>query len=369
MALRAIARRALVAIALAALLAAAIAYYSAPKPPGTGGEGGGTRLIGSGSTLLYPQLSLWIQEFMDENPGIVIEYSPMGSGAGQAQFFQGVIDFAGTDPPLSKNQWERYRGRVLQVPVIATAVAVVYNVPGAGELRLSPGVIAEIFRGEIEYWDDPRIASLNPGAQLPHERIIVVHRSDASGTTMVFTYYLHAAAPEKWPREMVGKTIEWSVDATGRGVGGKGNQGVADLVIQNRYSIGYVELAYALQHRLSIAAIENRDGVYVKPTREAIESALLSAADRLPSSPLSDWSTALNATINAPGEKSYPITTLSFLVFWRDYSAGKAEAAKKFLQWIAEKGYERVVEGYVALPEKLRSVALEASRLITAGEG
>ena len=359
----------LVSIAVLAVAVGGL-YYALNTPTGNtgaGSGGGGVHVIGSGSTLLYPQLSKWIRLYTQEHPGVRIDYSPTGSGAGQAQFFQRVVDFAGSDPPLSREQWEKYRGKVLQVPLVATGVAVVYNLPGLNRtLRLDAETLAKIYRGEIEYWDDPAIARQNPGAKLPHEKIIVVHRSDASGTTMVFTYFLHRAAPHEWPERLVGKTVEWPVDSTGRGVGGKGNQGVVELVRQNPYSIAYVELAYALEEKLPVASIRNSNGNYVRPEAGTIAAALEAAAGSLPESPLDDWSGALNATIMAPGPSSYPITTLSFIFLWKTYPEDKARALSGFLSWIAEKGYNEMVPGYIALPAKLRQVVAEAAKLLEA---
>ncbi|MDW8035380.1 MAG: phosphate ABC transporter substrate-binding protein PstS [Candidatus Korarchaeum sp.] len=187
-------------------------------------------LLGSGATFPYPQIAAWIGEFSKKYPNVTVNYNPTGSGAGQEQFFSGVVDFAASDPPISKEKWESWRGKFVQIPFVIGAVAITYNLPelGATKLKLDAEVIALIYKGEIQYWNDERIKKLNPGLNLPEKRIIAVHRSDSSGTTDVFTRFLHKAAPQAWPKELVGKSIEWPVDKKGNGVGGKGNQGVAE---------------------------------------------------------------------------------------------------------------------------------------------
>ena len=328
-------------------------------------------LKGSGSTFIYPQMLAWIRAFHERYPWIVVDYSPAGSGTGLSQLLEDrVVDFACSDPPLSRSQYERYRGQVLQMPVVVGAVAVVYKVPGySGPLNLSGRVLALIYRGDIRYWDDPRIAELNPGARLPHVEIKVIHRSDASGTTEVFTYFLHKAAPDLWPKSLVGKAIEWPVDRTGRGLGAKGNQGVSEYFKTLDSAIAYVELSYALENNFSVAAIENAEGVFVKPTTETVQAAVANAvrSGLLPSSPLDDWSGALDAIVYAPGRDSYPIVTFTFMVLWTRYPEPKLDAIKRFVEFVNTAGQEMIVRGYAPIPEELRRVNLRALELL--GEG
>ncbi len=321
---------------------------------------------GSGSSFLYPQMQNWISEFEKMNPSIKINYNPTGSGTGQNQFLQGVVDFAGSDPPLKSSVWSQYKGGVLQVPVILGGVAVVYNVPGVKEsLNLTGEVIAKIYKGDITYWDDTLITQLNPGVNLPHKEIIAVHRSDSSGTTNVFTLFLHKSSPSSWPLSLVGKSIEWPVDSKGRGVGGKGNQGVTEQVKQTQYSIGYIELAYAFQAGLPYAKIENSAGNFVLPTPENVEAAARAALHYLPSDPAADWSSALDAIVYAPGSESYPITTFSFLILHKHYNdPNKAKALAEFLNWISDNGYNQVVKGYVPIPPSLRDMIKQAATTI-----
>ncbi len=326
----------------------------------------GVTIRGSGSTFLQPQLEAWIQEFIRDVKNVSVEYQGVGSGAGQEQFFKGLTDFCGSDPPLGRQTWQKYRGKVLQLPVILGAVAVVYNVPELKDkhLRLDGRVIALIYAGKLEYWDDPRIKELNPGLDLPHERIIAVHRSDASGTTQIFTTFLHEAAPDIWPDSLVGKTVSWPVDETGRGVGGKGNPGVVAGLKSTEYSIGYVELEYAYREALPMAAIKNRNGNFVLPSAEAIQEAARNALTSLPKDPSEDFSSELQAIVYAPGNNSYPITAFSHIFVRTTYPKEKAEAVKEFIRWICERGSSYVVEGYVSVPKEIRDIDLKALDLI-----
>ncbi len=347
-------------------------FYEAGVLLSTGSEGETIVIRGAGSSFLQPQLEAWIQGFMRYDGKIIVEYQSVGSGAGQKQFFQGLADFAGSDPPLSHDDWEKYRGKVLQLPVILGAVAVVYNIPDIPKsihLNLTGEILAGIYKGTINYWDDPKIKSINPGIadKLPHREIIAVHRSDASGTTQIFTTFLRKSAPSIWPKDLVGKTIDWPVDKTGRGVGGKGNPGVTATILSTPYSIGYVELAYALEGNLGLAAIRNKDGVFVLPSPRTIKAAARHALESglMPSSPEDDFSGELNAIIYAGGSDSYPITAFSHIIIWAKYnSEAKAEALRLFIQWIYTEGLNYIVEGYVAVPPEVARLGLQASSLM-----
>ena len=333
---------------------------------------GSVWLVGSGSTFIYPQMEHWISLFKKYNPHVTVTYMATGSGTGQAQLLdERVVDFACSDPPLSHDRYVRLKGRVLQMPVIIGAIAVVYKIPGYhGPLNLTADIIADIYRGVIKYWDDPRIKAVNPAARLPHVEIKVIHRADASGTTEVFTFFLHKAAPSHWPSSLVGKAIDWPVDRTGRGIGAKGNQGVASEFAALDSAIAYLELGYALENNFSIAAIRNAAGYFVLPNRTTIQSAVEEALKKglLPRSPLADWSNALRAIVYAPGEKSYPIVSFTFMITWTSYPKDKAEALREFIRFINTIGQQNVVEGYVPIPQELREINLKAVGLIR-GEG
>ncbi|MEM1873427.1 MAG: phosphate ABC transporter substrate-binding protein PstS [Acidilobaceae archaeon] len=326
-------------------------------------------LVGAGASFLHPQVDLWAREFSKVCPNVRIDYSPIGSGAGQRQFLEKVVDFAGTDPPLVGDIFERARADprgLIQIPVVVGAVVVVYNIPelGGAKLRLTGEVIALIYLGEIEYWDDPRIAALNPGLRLPNKPIIAVHRSDASGTTNIFTQFLFKSSGGIWPRELVGLAVNWPVAEKGRALGGKGNAGVAEIVARTPYSIGYLEYSHAVLAGLPWALIRNRDGVFVDATPETIAAAAAGAYAFFPVHHDGDFSRAWSEVIFAPGRNAYPIASFSFLIFYRTYPAEKIDAIKAFIQWIMTEGSKHMVQGYVAMPQEVREYNLRAVELI-----
>ena len=325
-------------------------------------------LTGSGSTFIYPEMKVWIAKFEKEHPTISIIYNPVGSGAGQSQLLkEHVVDFACSDPPLSHKQYQEYKGKVLQMPVIVGAVAVIYKIPGYnGPLNLTGKVIAEIYLGKIKYWDSPQITKLNPRARLPHIPITAIHRSDASGTTEVFTYFLHKSAPKIWPITLVGKAIEWPVDSTGRGLGAKGNMGVAEYFKKLKSAIAYVELDYALENHFPIAAIRNAAGYFLKPYPRNVQAAVANAlrSGLLPDSPLADWSKALEAIVYAPGKDSYPIVSFSFMMTWVKHPPAKAKALKEFIKFINTIGQKYIIKGYAPIPPQLREINLKSLKII-----
>ncbi|MCE4606887.1 MAG: phosphate ABC transporter substrate-binding protein PstS [Desulfurococcales archaeon] len=361
---------AVVSIAIViAIIASFALYYNTYKGAGaeasTKSSSNSAFIIGSGSSFIAPQMQQWITLFTDQNPNIHVEYDSVGSGAGVAQFLEGVTSFAGTDPPLPKDKWEANQGKVVQMPVILGAVVISYNIPNLNKpLNLTGEIIAQIYKGEITYWDDQKIAEINPAVSLPHKPIIAIHRSDSSGTTNVFTLFLHKSAPTIWPVELVGKTIEWPVDAKGNGVGGKGNEGVTSILKSTPYSIGYIELSYALTQNLPYAKIQNKAGKFVSPTSEAIQAAAKGALSALPDSPAGDFSNALNAIIYSDNPNAYPITSFSFLVFWTKYPASKADAVEAFIKFINTEGQQHIIKGYVRIPDEIVQLNLKALDLI-----
>jgi len=335
-----------------------------------GASSSGSRVLlqGAGATFPLPQLLEWIRLFMETHPHIVVSYRGVGSGAGQSMFFERTIDFAGSDPPLTHRQWLEYRGLVMQVPYLLGAVVVTYNLPGFhGTLNLSGRVLALIYSGKIVYWDDPRIQRLNPGYRFPHKPIVVVYRADASGTQYIFTLFLHKSAPRLWPWSLVSKVPKYPVMASGRARGGKGNPGVAQIVLSTPYSIGFVEWGYALEKHMPIAAIENSAGVFVKPSIESIEAAAREAFKHLPKDPRADFSDDLTYIVYAPGRESYPIASWTHLILWTRYPCTKARALAQFLTWIAEEGYRHMVPGYAPIPEPMRGLLLKAAHIIVEG--
>jgi phosphate transport system substrate-binding protein len=320
------------------------------------------QILGSGATFPQPQIEKWIEVYAKQNPDVQIEYTGKGSGGGQNDFKQGLVDFACSDPPLSESLWKELekRGQPLQFPIIVGAVVVVYNLPGVENLKLDGEVLAKIYMGDIEYWDDEAIKNLNPKASLPHEKILAVHRSDSSGTTKIFTTYLSLVSGEWAEKVGNGKTVDWPVDRLGRGVGGKGNQGVATVIKQNPYSIGYVELAYALKENFPVVALKNKAGKFVKADESTIKSAVSEISGSIPS-PREGYRESLEAMLNAGGENSYPIVAFSHMVIWEKYeSEAKEKAVKDFVRWILTEGQkpENVVKGYVGLPEDVTAKLL-----------
>ncbi|MCC6039636.1 MAG: phosphate ABC transporter substrate-binding protein PstS [Thermofilum sp.] len=333
-----------------------------PQPPQTP-----VVLLGSGATFPMEQILAWASQVKKLYPWLSVEYGGGGTGKGQSDFLQGVVDFAGSDVPLKTSDWERARslyGGVLQIPMILGGVAVVYNIPELPpgyNLRLTGEVLAEILLGKIEYWDDPRIAELNPGVGLPHQRIVFVHRSDSSGTTEVFTTYLSKVSSEWKSKVGAGKAVSWPLDALGRGVGAQGNPGVAQAVKSTPYSLGYVELAYT--KGLGVVALRNRAGEFVVPSRESV----MKAAEALPSVDPADDLSKLNILITLldsekPG--AYPITSPSYLLVKAPsaYTPEKARAMCTFLRYVLTEGQEErnLAEGYAPLPKPLREALRSA---------
>lgn len=330
-------------------------------------------LQGAGATFPQPQLELWIRMFMRSHPSIVISYRGVGSGAGQSMFFDKTIDFCGSDPPLTHEQWLRYRGRVMQIPYLLGAVVVIYNIPGfRGVLNLSGRVLAMIYRGDIVYWDDPKIQALNPGAKLPHHEIVVVYRADASGTQYIFTLFLHKAAPRLWPSSLVSKAPKYPVMGSGRAFGGKGNPGVAQIVTSTPYSIGFVEWGYAIEKHLRIAAIVNVCGKPVLPSVKGLVAAAESAVKQLPQDPRDDFSRDLSLIVYSKSCEAYPIASWTHLILWTRYPRSKALALATFLKWIALEGYKHVLPGYAPMPREGRELLLKAVEILEGelhGEG
>jgi len=314
-------------------------------------------LYGSGSTFVYPFMSVAAYYYQ----GASVTYQGVGSGAGISNLLNHIVDFAASDVPMPKIDYVPLlfkRVQVVHVPIIAGAVAVVYNIPElhGKTLRLDGKVLAEIYMGKIRYWDDPRIKELQTpdvARLLPHKPIIAVHRSDASGTTAVFTKYLSKSSAE-WA-EKVGShlVISWPVDRVGRGIGAPKNQGVAATVAKTPYSIGYVEYAYAIQARLPVAAIKNAYGYFVKPTPKTISAATEGA--------MRYWVCILHAPyeyadalVLAPGKNSYPIVATPYMIFFRD--SPKLRYLVNFAKYLLSDQLQNaaVKMGYAPLSKQLR---------------
>jgi phosphate transport system substrate-binding protein len=301
----------------------------------------GADLTGAGATFPYPIYNKWFSDYASKT-GVKINYQSIGSGGGIRQVSDQTVDFGATDGPMSETEMAGAKGGpIMHFPTVLGADVLAYNLPGVTQqLKLTGPAIADIFMGKITKWNDPRISTLNPGLNLPANDILVVHRSDGSGTTYVFTDYLAAVSPE-WAKVVGrGKEVKWPT-----GIGGKGNEGVAGQVKQTPGSIGYVELAYARQNKLAHAAVRNAAGNFVEATIPSITAAAESA--QLP--PNTDYRVSI---VNAPGANAYPISSFTWLLIYRNQTdAKKAGQIKDFLRWALTEGEQSAAAlDYAPLP-------------------
>ncbi len=306
-------------------------------------------ITGAGSTFAFPAIAKWTPIYKHLH-GININYQPIGSGAGISQYKAGTVDFGATDAPLSNSEMKRMPGPTLHIPIVAGAEVLSYNLPGVGAgLRLTGPIIADIFLGKIKSWNDPRIRKLNPYMKLPNLSIQVMHRSDASGTTFIFTHYLSAVSPA-WARQVgAGKSVSWPV-----GQGGPGNPGVTNLIRHAPGGIGYIELAYALQNHLPYGPIENRSGNFVLPTTANNQAALSTGVARMEKD-------IRSLVVNAPGINSYPIVGYSYALI-AEYPKNKVKAREtvNFLRWAVSEGQHYAAElKYVPMAPAVVHLALE----------
>lgn len=344
---------------------AAVAAGLGGTLPGRAGAQTVRTLNGSGATFPAPLYSKWADEYL-RRTGVQINYQATGSGAGIRAHQDITADFGGTDAPMTDQQLQEARGGVtLHVPMALGAVVPTYNVPALGRqvLRFSPESLTGIFLGRITRWNDPLIAADNPGVNLPGTDIVTVHRSDGSGTTFSFTDYLSNVSPE-W-KERVGNstTVNWP-----GGLGGRGNAGVAGEVQQNPNSIGYVELAYAVQNRLGVGHVRNKAGTYVEPN---LQSVTVSAAGALESIP-DDLRFSI---VNPEGEGSWPISTVTWLLAYRQQrERAKGQALANYMFWCITEGQQYCAPDYAPLPEamlpltysKIQSMNIRGEPLLSA---
>ena len=312
-------------------------------------------LTGAGATFPYPIYSKWFDAY-NKKTGVQINYQSIGSGGGIKQFTVGTVDFGATDGPMNQDQMTAVQGQAFHLPTVMGAVVLTYNLSAAGtaQLKFDGPTIADIFLGKITKWNDRRLVSANPGVKLPNQDIIVVHRSDGSGTSYIFTDYLSKVSPE-W-KEKVGNAnaVQWPA-----GLGGKGNEGVTQQVKQADGSIGYVELIYAKGNKLSYAQVKNASGAFVTPTLASVTAAAASA--KFP--PNTDFRVSIT---NAPGAESYPISSFTWLLVRPDMKdAGKAKALKTFLDWMLTDEAQQMAAAldYAPLPKPV--VALEQMKIKT----
>ncbi len=315
-------------------------------------------LNGAGATFPYPLISKWSSDYNKIKPAIQINYQSVGSGAGIKQITARTVDFGASDAPLTEQEFAAVSG-ILQIPESIGAVVVAYNLQGVQSgIKLSGDVVADIFLGKITKWNDPRIISLNPGIQFPAKDIVVAHRSDGSGTTFVFTDYLSAVSLDWKSKVGKGKSVNWPT-----GLGGKGNEGVAGLLNQNPYTIGYIELVYAKIQNISYAYIKNKAGNFIEPTLETTANA---AAGAVPALPAGDASWSSVSIVDAPGDNAYPIGSFTYLLVYKDQTdKTKGKALAEFLWWAVHDGQKYSSDLlYVPLPNEVISLNEKTIKLM-----
>ena len=313
-----------------------------------------TKLNAAGATFPYPIYSKWFNQYHQEHPDIEINYQSIGSGGGIRQVTAGTVDFGASDGPMSDEQLASAKVKIIHLPTVLGAVVPAYNIPGfKGELKFTPEVIAGIYLGKITSWNDPAIAKINPGVSLPNQGIIVVHRSDGSGTTYIFSDYLSKVSNE-W-RDSVGKgtSVKWPT-----GLGAKGNEGVAGMVRQMEGAFGYVELIYALQNNISFGPVKNTAGNFVKASLESTTAAAASVKT-MPA----DFRVSIT---NPSGKDAYPIASFTWLLVpadWKDKN--KEKIIVDFLNWMLDQGQNMTADlNYAPLPDAVKQKEREAIKTI-----
>jgi len=298
----------------------------------------------AGATFPAPIYQKWFEDFHKAHPDVQINYQAIGSGGGIRQLVEGTVDFGASDMPMTDDQLSKVtRYKVLHFPTVLGGIVPTYNVAGADSLKFSGETLAGIYLGNIKKWNDPALKKENPGVNLPNEDITVVHRSDGSGTSFVFSDYLSKVSPEWKTKVGVNASVNWPV-----GLGGKGNEGVAGLVKQTPNSIGYVELIYAVQNKMEYGSIKNAAGNYVKADFNTVSEAAAGAANDMPA----DFRVSIN---NAPGKNAYPISTFTWLLIPDKIGdATKKKSITDFLQWMMTAG-QADAQGlsYAPLPKQV----------------
>ena len=302
---------------------------------------------GAGATFPYPIYSKWFDEYAKVDPSVRFNYQSIGSGGGQKQILAQTVDFGASDGPMSDDNLAKAPGKLLHIPTVAGADVVAYNLPGNPVLKLDPDAIAGVFLGQIKKWNDPKIAALNPGIKLPDQDIVVVHRSDGSGTTYIWTDYLSKISPEWKQKVGTNTSVNWPT-----GLGGKGNEGVAGQIKQTPGALGYVELIYAVQNKMPYADVKNASGEFVKASLESITAAMATA--QIPD----DFRFSMT---NAPGNGAYPIAGATWLlVYEQQKDPMKGKKLVEFLKWAMKDGEKMARDlQYAPLPENVQERVLK----------
>ncbi len=313
------------------------------------------QINGAGATFPFPIYSKWFSEYNKLHPDIQINYQSLGSGAGIRQLTTQTVFFGASDGPMTDEQLKAAPGAILHFPTVLGGVVPVYNVTGvSGELKFTGPLLADIYLGKITKWNDAAIRKLNPGVSLPADDIVVVHRSDGSGTSYIYCDYLAKVSPEWKKRVGVATSVNWPV-----GLGGKGNEGVSGLVKQTPGAIGYVELIYALQNKIAYGSVQNAAGQFVRATPDSVTAAAAGAVSQMPA----DFRLSIT---NAPGAGAYPISSFTWLLLYenpKDKAAAKTMA--DFLRWALTDGQKYCKDlGYAPLPGGVVKLELEALKKI-----
>jgi phosphate transport system substrate-binding protein len=352
----------LIAIASVALFVAACSGSNDRKEDTARAASGSSSvdLTGAGATFPYPMYSKWFADYATKT-GVKINYQSIGSGGGIRQLSEGTVDFGATDSPMKDDEMAKAKnGPIMHVPTVLGAVAVIYNLPGlTGPLNLTGEVLGDVFLGKIRKWNDPRIAALNAGVKLPAQDLLVVHRSDGSGTTFIFTDYLTAVSAAWKAGPGKGKEVQWPT-----GLGGKGNEGVAGQVKQTPGAIGYAELAYAKQNALSFARIRNVAGEFVAPSPEAATAAAAGAIATMTGD--TDYRISI---VNSPGKGAYPISSFTWIILYTNQSdEAKGKKLVDFLKWALTEGESQAAAlDYAPLPSSMATTLLTRLDGITFG--
>jgi len=325
----------------------------AGQPSSTPTPAAGSALTGAGATFPDPIYKRWFLEY-NRKTGVQINYQSIGSGGGIKQFTEGTVDFGATDGPMKEDQLAAVQGNVLHIPTVMGAVVLTYNLAAAGptQLKLDGPTIADIFLGKITKWNDRRLVAANPGVSLPNQDIIVVHRSDGSGTSYIFTDYLSKISPEWKTKVGNANSVNWPA-----GLGGKGNEGVTQQVKQSDGAIGYVELIYAISNQLSYAQVKNSTGAFIVPSLASVTAAAASATF----APDTDFRVSIT---DAPGADAYPISSFTWLLVKPDMAdEANGKSLKGYLDWmVTDEAQQMAAElHYAPLPAPV--VALVKERI------
>jgi phosphate transport system substrate-binding protein len=302
---------------------------------------------GAGATFPYPIYSKWFDEYAKIDLSVRFNYQSIGSGGGQKQILAQTVDFGASDGPMSDDNLAKAPGKLLHIPTVAGADVVTYNLDGNPKLKLDAETIADIFQGKIKRWNDPKVAAFNPEAKLPDKEIVVVHRSDGSGTTYIFTDYLSKVSSEWKSKVGTNTSVNWPT-----GIGAKGNEGVSGQVKQTPGAIGYVELIYAIQNKMPYADLKNADGNFVTASLDSITAAMSTA--QIPD----DFRFSMT---NAPGKGAYPIAGATWLlVYQQQKDPTKGKKLVEFLKWAETKGEQMAKDlDYAPLPKDLEERILK----------